>query len=70
MSKIANLYTENGGLNSLEMAKKLSTYFGNLNDIKSYLKTVNYDTKATIELSFQFNLPQTLSSQTLEFFKF
>nr|WP_016830558.1 hypothetical protein [Rickettsia conorii] len=69
MSKITDLYTENGGLNSLEMAKKVSTYFGNLEDIKSYLKTVNYDTKETIELSFQFNLPQTLSSKTLEFFQ-
>ncbi len=69
MSKIADLYTENDGLNSLEMAKKVSTYFGNLEDIKSYLRTVNYDTKETIELSFQFNLPQTLSSKTLEFFQ-
>ena len=69
MSKIADLYTENGGLNASEMTKKLSTYFGNLEDIKSYLKTVNYDTKETIELSFQFNLPQTLSSKTLEFFQ-
>ncbi|MCX4079288.1 hypothetical protein N7280_01280 [Rickettsia rhipicephali] len=51
------------------MAKKLATYFGNLGDIKSYLKTVNYDTKETIELSFQFNLPQKLSSKTLEFFQ-
>ncbi|AFC71720.1 hypothetical protein MCC_00050 [Rickettsia rhipicephali str. 3-7-female6-CWPP] len=51
------------------MAKKLSTDFGNLGDIKSYLKTVNYDTKETIELSFQFNLPQKLSSKTLEFFQ-
>nr|WP_227779976.1 hypothetical protein [Rickettsia sp. Tenjiku01] len=50
------------------MAKKVSTYFGNLEDIKSYLKTVNYDTKETIELSFQFN-SQTLSSKTFEFFQ-
>lgn len=66
---IADLYTGNGVLNSLKMAKKLSTCFGNLGDIKSYLKTVNYDTKETIELSFQFNLPQKLSPKTLEFFQ-
>jgi hypothetical protein len=66
---IRDLYTENGELNALVMAEKLSTYFKNLSDVKSYLKTINYDTKETIELSFQFNLPTDISHETLEFFQ-
>jgi len=66
---IANLYTERNTLDKYDMAKKLSTYFSNFEDVQNYLKTVDYSTKGTIELSFQYNLPGELEDKSLEFWQ-
>lgn len=66
---IATLFSDNIGIQATEIAKKASTYFANLEDVISYFKTVDYQTKETILLSFQYEIPSHLKSEHLEFFQ-
>ncbi len=69
---IANMYNGvNDELNPIDLASKLSGYFSNIDDVKKYLKTVDYSSRITIELSFQYILPnfRELPSEILAFWQ-
>ncbi len=69
---IANMYNGvNDELNPIDLANKLSGYFSNIDDVKKYLKTIDYSSKVTIELSFQYILPnlKELPTEILAFWQ-